>query len=300
MVRSRCRRLIGSRDRWMVGSRGRRMVWSRCMRLGVVASRGRCKGWGRRSIGSWLVGIGMMGVLGWVNEWVLNGVLVKLVEGHSFTTVDLIPELASKLVLIKQSAVRTNKSSASGTVTAIVTHSIHLTTSLRISVHARLKGSTGTAKLGVRSLSIAGIVNTSLARYTMLIMVLVMIRILVRSMVWSRLMVGWFRGMVWSRLMVCRLWSMVRGWLMICRRRRVIGSWLMISRGRLMVSRSRRVIGGWLMICRSGRTIRSWFMVSRSRRAVRSRLMISRGRRTVGRCLMKNWSRRAVRCWLIV
>jgi len=276
------------RGRWVVGGGvvGLSMVGGR-----MVGRWGRRIGRGRWLIGGRMMRVWVMWVLGRVDKWVLMWVFVQLVQGHSFATVNLIPEFTGKLVLIEQGAVGTNKASAGGTVTTIVTHTVHLTTSLRISIHARLERSTGTAKLGVGSLSITGIVNTSLARNTMLIMVLMMVRILVGSMVGSGLMVSWFWGMIGSWLMVCGLRSMVRSWLMISRSRRVIGSWLMISRSRgtvgsrLMVSWGRRTVGSRLMISRCRGTVRSWLMVSWGRRAVGSRLMISRCRGTV-----RSWS----------
>merc|ERR1719468_1000693 len=206
-----------------------------------------------------VIGGRMMGVLRGMHEGVLVGVLVQLVQGNSFATVNLVPELASKLILIKESTIGAHEPGTLGPITSVIAHTVYLTSSLGIGIHARLVRSVSTVKLGVRRLSIAGIILAGNTGNSVLIVVVVMVRVLViwlRFVVGSWLMVGWLRGMVGSRLMVSGLWSMV-------------GS-------RLVVSRLRSVIRGWLVISRSGSVIRGWIKICRSRRAIRSRLMISR------------------------
>ncbi len=138
--------------------------------------------------------------------------------------------------------------------------SVYLTSSLGISIHARLVRSVSTVKLGVRRLSIAGIILAGDARNSVLIVVVVMVGVLViwlRFVVGCWLMVGRLRRMIGSRLMVSGLWSMVGSRLVVGRSRRAV-------RSRLVISRSRSVIRGWLMICMSRRAIRSRLVISRS------------------------------------
>merc|ERR1719468_236697 len=201
-----------------------------------------------------VIGGRMMGVLRGMHEGVLVGVLVQLVQGNSFATVNLVPELASKLILIKESTIGAYEPGTLGPITSVIAHTVYLTSSLGISIHARLVRSVSTVKLGVWRLSIAGIILAWDSGNSVLIVVVVMVGVLV---IWlwfvvrSWLMVGRLRRMIGSRFMVSGLWSMVGRGLMVS------GLWSMI-RGRLMIRR---------------RAVRSRLVIGWSRSVIRSRLV---------------------------
>jgi len=242
---------------------------------------------------------------------VLVRVCVQLVQAHSLATVNLVPELAGELVLVEEGAVGADEAGALGTVTAVVAHTVHLTSCLWVSVHAGLEGSVGAAELGVGGLGQTGIVHAGLARHSVLVVVMILLVVGVRVVGGLGLMVGLGRGVVGSRLMVGglrgvvggRLGGVVRSRLMISRGRGAVRSWLMIGRcrgavwGGLMVGGLRGMVGSRLVIGRSRWTVRSWLMVGGFRGVVGGRLMISRCRRAVRSRLMIGGSRRAVRGW---
>merc|ERR1719468_892503 len=228
-----------------------------------------------------VIGGRMMGVLRGMHEGVLVGVLVQLVQGNSFATVNLVPELASKLILIKESTIGAHEPGTLGPITSVIAHTVYLTSSLGIGIHARLVRSVSTVKLGVWRLSIAGIILAGNAGNSVLIVVVVMVGVLViwlRFVVGSWLMIGRLRGMIGSRFMVSGLWSVIRGWFMICRSRRAI-------RSRLVISRSRRAVRRRLVISGLRSMVRGWFMVGRL--SIGSRLVIGTGVGRIGllRCV---------------
>jgi len=238
----------------------------------------------------------MMGVLWYMNIGVLMRVLVQLIKGHCFTTINLIPEFTSKLILIKQGSIRAHKSCTLRSISTIITHTIHLATSLRISIHTRLERSIFTAKLCVWRISMARVVLAGYAWSTMLIVMLLMVVGVLVVWLWCMI---WVRSMIRCWFMVCRLWCMIGSRFMICRFRRMIGSRLMVSwsrwtiRGRFMVGRFRCMIGSRFMVSWRRWTIRRRFMIGWSRWTVRSRLMISR--RAVRSRFMVSWSRWTIR-----
>jgi len=193
---------------------------------------------------------------------VLVWISIQFIQGNSLATVNLVPKLTSKLVLIKQGTIRADKPCTRGTISSIITHSVCLASRLRISVHSWAKWNGGAAKLCVRGFSKTGIVLARNSRDSMLIVVWVMMFLVIWVMMrlwwmigcwfmvsWSwrmvrcRFMVDWSWRMVWLWLMVSWCWWNIRSrcWLMIYRSRRNIGSrsrdiWL-----RLMVGFGRRV-----------------------------------------------------------
>merc|ERR1711962_1997306 len=240
--------------------------------------------WRCRSIGGGV----LARLLRRVDVGVLGRVFVQVVQGHCLPAVHLIPVFTGKLVLVKQCSVGTHEPSSSGTVTTVVAHSVHLTSSLWVRVHARLEGGGSTAELCVRSLSITGVVHASLTRDSVVVVLLVVRVFVVRF----GLMIGGCRFVVGGSRFV------VGG------SRRTVG-------GRLMISWGRWAVGSGLVIGRSRWAVRSRFMISRCRRAVRSRFMVSWGRRTVwswfmiGRWtvrswIMVSWSRTTVWSWFMI
>jgi len=328
--------MVGSS--WGIGSRvvGCGSIGSGMMGGSMLRSRSIGGGvmWRCRSIGG---GVWML-LLWWVDVGVLGRVFVQVVQGYCLPAVHLIPVFTGKLVLVKQCSVGTHEPSSSGTVTTVVAHSVHLTSSLWVRVHARLEGGGSTAELCVRSLSITGVVHASLTRDSVVVVLLVVRVFVVRfglmiggsgfvvggsrfvvggsgRTVGGRLMISWGRWAVGSGLVIGRSRWAVRSRFMVSWGRWTVRSRFMISRcrravrSRFMVSWGRRTVWSWFMIGRW--TVRSWFMVSWSRRTVWSWFMIgwwtvgswfmvSRGRRTIRLRFMIGRSRRAVRRRLMV
>jgi len=65
------------------------------------------------------LGLGVVRVLQWVG--------VQGIERDSLAAVNLIPEFTGELILIKECSIRTDKACTLGSVSAIVTHTICLT-----------------------------------------------------------------------------------------------------------------------------------------------------------------------------
>jgi len=305
MVRFRC-----------IWSRGRVIGFS-VMGFSVIG----CWVVGFSMIGCWVVGsrvvrcrvvrVGMMGVLWYMNIGVLMRVLVQLIKGHCFTTINLVPEFTSKLILIKQGSIRAHKTSTLRSISTIITHTINLATSLWISIHTRLERSIFTAKLSVWRISMARIVFAGYAWGTMLIVMLLMVVGVLVVWLWCMI---WVRSMIRCWFMVCRLGCMIGSRFMVCWSRWTIRGRFMVSwsrwtiRGRFMISRFRCMIGIRLMVSWGRWTVRSRFMIRRravrsrfivgwSRWTVRGRFMISRSRRTIWSGLMIcSWT---IRSWFI-
>ena len=137
----------------------------------------------------------------------------------------------------------------------------YLTSRVYISVHARLEGCLSTQELGVRSLVKARIVNTSVSRDSVFIVMLFVVGF---GMVgcWFRAIGGgwgvvgcWGRSIGWGGFMVNWCWGIGGCWLMIHRCRGIGWGGFMVnwgrsvSRGGFMVHRCWGIgccrVGGW-------------------------------------------------------
>merc|ERR1719232_1624269 len=145
---------------------------------------------------------------GFGKEWIEKGIGIEGVQFWGSITVNSIPCFTSEKMLVKQCSIWTDKSSTMRTMSSVFTNTVGLTSRVYISVHARLEGGLSTQELGVRSLVKARIVNTSMSRDSMLV---VMFLVVGFRMVggWLRAigggwgMVGcWGRSIGWGRWMV--------------------------------------------------------------------------------------------------
>jgi len=86
-----------------------------------------------------------------VKVGILMTIQIEIVQRYSLATVNLIPELAGKLVLVKEGSIGADKTSSSRTIATIIAHSVRLTSRLRVCIHSWPVGHRGTAELGVGS-----------------------------------------------------------------------------------------------------------------------------------------------------
>merc|ERR1711892_570831 len=181
---------------------------------------------------------------------VLVRVRIQFVQGNSLAAVHLVPKLTSKLVLIKQCTIRTDKSSSRGSIPAIIAHTVCLASCFWVCVHSGSVGNGGTAELGVGGFCVTWVVFAGNTGNSMLIVVWVMVLLVVGlwCMVWSWFMVSWCWRMVRCWFMVCGCWWMVRCWFMVYWCWRMVWFWFMVYWCGFVVCWGWWVIWLWLMV----------------------------------------------------
>merc|ERR550532_3341447 len=156
-------------------------------------------------VSHWVGGVdGVTGGDGFGKEGVQQRVGVQSVERGSFSTVDRVPCLTSEEVLVKQGSVWTNEAGTVGSVSAILTHSVGLTSGLDVGVHAWTEGGGGAGEGGVGGLGQAGIVLAGVAGHSVLVMVRLVVRFRVVGWLWLVVGRGW--------VVVSWLWNISWSW----------------------------------------------------------------------------------------
>lgn len=189
---------------------------------------------------------------GFGKEWIEQRIRIKSVQFGGSIAVNSIPCFTSEKMLVKQCSIWTDKPSTMGTVSSVFTNTVGLTSRVYISIHARLEGSLSTQELGVWSLGQTRIVNTSVSRDAVFIVMFFVVGLrVVGSGFWAICWGGWVVRCLGRN--VGRGRGVGRSGFMIS-----WGRWMIGSRGRFMINwgwgvyRSGFMIYGCRGVCWSG------------------------------------------------